>query len=200
MKTTAISAAFLILLAAPALSATVSQTYSYFRIGGASLEEIERELQRRGPQVGASGSRHPGATRMEFTTRITYGERRGFCSVVKATVAVKANMILPRWSRPRGADRDTRFVWETLAADIRRHEESHVRIARNHARDMEQALMGLTNYRGCEAAKRAAEAATARHLEQHDRAQAEFDRIEGVNFEKRILGLLQRRLERSQAR
>lgn len=196
MKKLALSAGLLMLLAAPAMSASVSKTYSYFRIGGTSLEDIERDLQRRGPQVSATGSRHPGATRMEFTTNVTYRDRNGFCSVVKASVLVKANMILPRWTRSRGADKDTRFVWETLAADIKRHEESHVTIAKNHARDMEAALLDLTNYRGCNAAKKAAENTTDRLLEQHDRAQAQFDRIEGVNFEKRILGLLERRLER----
>ncbi len=196
MKKLALSAGLLVLQAVPAMSASVSKTYSYFRIGGTTLEDIERDLQRRGPQVNASGSRHPGATRMEFTTNVTYRDRNGFCSVVKASVSVKANMILPRWTRSRGADKDTRFVWETLAADIKRHEESHVTIAKNHARDMEAALLDLTNYRGCDATKKAAQATTDRLLEQHDRAQAQFDRVEGVNFEKRILGLLERRLER----
>lgn len=197
MKKPALTAALLVLMANPAFSASVSLTYSYFKIDGVSLDEIERQLQRRGPQVASTGSRHPGATRLEFETKLTYRQRGGFCSVVEARVAVKAKMILPRWTRPGGSDRDTRLIWDTLAADIQRHEQSHVVIARNHARDMETALTDLTNFRGCDAAKEAAQNTSDRLLHQHDKAQAQFDRVEGINFEKRILGLLQRRLERT---
>lgn len=196
MKKPALTAALLVLLINPAFSASVSLTYSYFKIDGVSLDEIERQLQRRGPQISSSGSRHPGATQIEFETHLTYRQRGAFCSVVEARVALKANMILPRWTRPRGADRDTRLIWETLAADIKRHEQSHVVIARNHARDMETALAELSNFRSCDAAKAAAQKTSDRLLRQHDKAQADFDRVEGINFEKRILGLLQRHLER----
>lgn len=196
MKKSLLTAIVLIALVAPASGASVSLTYSYFTVGGTSLDEIERQLQRRGPRLSASGSRHPGATQLEFSTHLTYRQKGGFCSVVDARVALKASMILPRWTRPRGADRDTRLIWETLAADIKRHEHSHVVIARNHARDMEAALGQLTNFRGCEAARSAAQKTSERMLLEHDRAQAQFDRVEGINFEKRISGLLQRRLER----
>ena len=55
-------------------AASVSRSYSYFSIGGHTLSEIDTELQRRGPILGSTGNRHPGATRMEFKTRIGYQE------------------------------------------------------------------------------------------------------------------------------
>lgn len=196
MKTLLLSAAMLMALAVPAASASLSKTYSYFTIGGSTLEEIERELKRHGPQVNNSGSRHPGATRMEFITRIGYGERGSFCGVVEADVEVEARMILPRWQRSRKADFDTRFVWATLAADIKRHEESHVIIAKNHARELEQELRGIQNVRSCETAQALAKEISARILARHDKAQDDFDRIESVNFESRLLRLMRYRLER----
>lgn len=200
MKSLLISAAMLMALAPPAAGASLSKTYSYFIIEGSTLEEIERELKRRGPQVNNTGSRHPGATRMEFTTRIGYGERGAFCGVVEAEVEVEAKMILPRWKRSRKADFDTRFVWATLAADIKRHEESHVIIAKNHAREMEQALRGIQNVRSCEHAQAMAKDISARILAKHDKAQDDFDRIESVNFESRLLRLMRYRLERIEKR
>ena len=183
----------------PAEGASLSKSYSYFTIGGTTLDEIERELQRRGPQVRSTGARHPGATRMEFSTRIGYGERNGRCGVVSADVSVKAQMILPRWSRRSRSDPDTRFVWDTLSADIKRHEESHVVIAKNHAREMEQALLEITNQRSCAAAQAKAKETTTRILDKHDREQDRFDRIEGINFESRLLRLMRYRLEREAA-
>ena len=47
--------------ALPAAAANLSKTYSYFSIGGSTLEQLEMELSARGPQVKSTGQRHPGA-------------------------------------------------------------------------------------------------------------------------------------------
>lgn len=196
MKKLVLAAGLLALAASSAYGASVSRTYSYFAIGGATLEEIEDELKLRGPQVRSTGLRHPGATRMEFTTRVGYGEHDGRCSVVRATVTVKANMILPRWRARNRSDDETRLIWDTLSADIKRHEESHVVIARNHARELEDELQKIRRERSCEAAQEKVAAAQQRILAKHDRAQERFDRIESVNFESRLMRLLNYRIER----
>jgi predicted secreted Zn-dependent protease len=177
-------------------AASVAKTYSYFSIGGSTLDEIERELTLRGPKVESSGRRHPGATQMEFTTRIGYAEQPSGCRIQEARVSVKAKMILPRWRRSKSADADTHLIWDTLAADIKRHEESHVIIAKNHARELEQALLKIGRQRSCAVAAERAKAASERILAKHDREQARFDRVEGMNFESRLLRLLRHRLDR----
>lgn len=182
--------------AMPANAASIAKTYSYFSIGGRTLDEIETELSRRGPQVKSTGRRHPGATRMEFTTRLGYAESNESCRIVQANVTVKARVILPRWSRPKRAEQDVRLIWDTLSADIKRHEESHVSIAKNYARDLEQALLKLGRQQSCQIAAQKAKETTNRLLEKHDRAQEQFDVIEGKNFESRLLRLLRYRLER----
>ena len=192
-------AAALVFAAFRVEAASVAKTYSYFTIGGVTVEEIERELKRRGPQVKSTGLRHPGATRMEFTTRVGYGERNGRCGVEKADVTVKADMILPRWSRRKSASSETRLIWDTLSADIKRHEESHVVIAKNHARELEEALRQVRGQRGCKAAEEKVRTITAQILARHDAEQDRFDRIEGKNFESRLLRLLQYRIERIEA-
>jgi predicted secreted Zn-dependent protease len=105
-------------------------------------------------------------------------------------------VILPKWRRSRKAEQDVRLIWDTLSSDIKRHEESHVIIAKNHAREMEQALKGLGRQENCQIAAAKVKAISAKLLQKHDRAQVEFDRIEGMNFESRILRLLRYRIER----
>ncbi|TYR33740.1 DUF922 domain-containing protein [Mesorhizobium microcysteis] len=196
MKKLVLAAGIMALASLPSHGASISRTYSYFTIGGVTLEEIEQELKKRGPQIGGQGARHPGATRMEFTTRVGYGESNGRCSVLQADVSVKATMILPRWNKRGRAETETRFVWDTLSSDIRRHEESHVVIAKNHARDMERALLQVRNEPSCEAAQSKAAAVSERILAAHDKAQDDFDRIEGINFERRLMRLMDYRMER----
>ena len=179
-----------------AAASSVERSYSYFTIGGSTLAEIEEELNSRGPLVGTTDRRHPGATRMQFATRVSYGESNGRCSVIDATVQLNANMILPRWRVARDAGMETRIIWDTLAADIRRHEEAHVVIARNYARELETALKAVRNERDCAAAEERVERIRSDVLRRHDEAQIDFDRIEAVNFERRMLRLLDYRLER----
>jgi predicted secreted Zn-dependent protease len=188
-----------LLAAGAAQAASVAKTYSYFSIGGSTLDEIEEQLGRHGPEVKGSSQRHPGATRMQFNTRIDYVDYNGRCKVSKAAVTVRAKVILPKWRRSRKAGKDVQVIWDTLASDIKRHEDRHVEIAKNHARDMEKALMRLSPQASCAAVAEQAKALTTRLLTRHDTAQSEFDRVEGINFESRMLRLLRYRLERMQA-
>lgn len=179
----------------PAQAANVVKSYSYFSIGGATLEEIESQLGKNGPHVKTTGHRHPGATRMAFTTRLGFAEKPGSCQIVSAAVTVKAKVILPRWKRPRNADAGTRLLWDTLSADIKRHEESHIVIAKNHGRELEQALLAIGRQKDCQAARTRAKSVSDTILARHDRAQIQFDKVEGINFESRLLRLLNYRIQ-----
>ena len=190
---------FASILLAPAQAASVARTYSYFSVGGSTLNELQDELAIHGPKLASTGSRHPGATEMEFTNRITYKEARGGCAVKSATVSVKAKIILPRWRKRGSAERDARLVWDTLASDIKRHEESHVSIAKAHAREMEQAVLALPRGASCAAVGEKAKAAIARILAKHDAEQARFDKIEAINFSKRLERLLRYRIQQIEA-
>jgi predicted secreted Zn-dependent protease len=191
----------LLLLSATASASAVDlvKTYRYFTIGGTTLEEIQKELATRGPHVGRSGSRHPGATRMAFTTHIGYARGPGFCRISSARVTLKVDITLPRWNRRSRSEQDVRLFWDTLSADIRRHEGQHVDIATEYARKLESALAASGRQKDCDAAAAKAKAITAKILAEHDNAQIRFDRVELVNFESRILRLLKYRAERIQS-
>jgi len=190
--------ALMLALTAPAASAAnlVKKPYSYFSVGGRTLDEIQNQLSKNGPQVKSTGSRHPGATQMAFTSRISYAQSAGSCRVADAVVTLKVKVILPEWRRPRKSDPDVRLFWDTLSADIKRHEERHVEIARNHARALEDALKASYPQKTCEEAKAKAAQITATELARHDQDQVRFDRVEGANFESRILRLLRYRMQR----
>ncbi|AZO47311.1 MAG: DUF922 domain-containing protein [Mesorhizobium sp.] len=196
MKRSLACALMLALMALPAGAANLVKTYSYFAIGGRTLDDIETQLSKHGPQVKSTGSRHPGATQMAFTTRVSYAESSGSCRIADAIVTVKVKVILPEWRRSRKADADVKLFWDTLSADIKRHEERHVEIAKNHARQLEDALKASYPQRSCAEAKARAAQITAAELARHDQDQVRFDRVESVNFESRILRLLRYRIER----
>lgn len=195
----ALAGSMLVSAVMPTAAANLNKTYSYFSIGGTTLDEIQTELSKRGPHVKSTGLRHPGATQMEFNSRVGYAQSADSCKIVSATVSVKAKVILPRWRRTAKADGDVRFIWSTLEADIKRHEESHVVIAKNHARELEQAILKIGRQKSCAIASEKAQAMSDKILAKHDREQQRFDRVEGINFESRLIRLMRYRLERAKA-
>ncbi|MFE0014507.1 DUF922 domain-containing Zn-dependent protease [Mesorhizobium sp. NPDC059054] len=221
MNRTLLTALLLLFAVSTADAANLVKTYSYFSIGGRSLEQIQSELSKRGPSVKSTGMRHPGATRMAFTSRIGYadeanscpsdgasnlfcrftgyGKLEQSCRIVSAVVTVKTGVVLPRW-KPRGkVGPDVRLFWNTLAADIKRHEDRHVEIAKDYGHRLESALMGIGQADDCKVAAAKAKEVTAKILTQHDQAQVEFDRVEMVNFESRIIRLMRYRIQQIEA-
>lgn len=199
MNRTLLAALLILFAVSTAEAANLVKTYSYFSIGGRSLEQIQAELSKRGPSVKSTGMRHPGATRMAFTSRIGYAEAPDSCRIVSAVVTVKTHVILPRW-RPSGkVGPDVRLFWNTLAADIKRHEDRHVEIAKDYGRRLESSLKSIGKEGNCKIAAAKAKEVTARILNQHDEAQVEFDRVEMVNFESRIIRLMRYRIQQIEA-
>lgn len=172
----------------------ISKRISYFSIGGRTAAELDKALSASGPMMKSTGTRHPGATRIKFGGTVTYVSRDR-CAVGSAKVTLNTRIILPRWKHRRQAGRDLALVWDTLASDIKRHEERHAEIARIHARQMEKALLSLKAEDSCERMQARVAEVSAEEVERHDKDQARFDRTEAANFDRRMIRLLQYRLE-----
>lgn len=166
------------------------KSVSYFDIKGSSADELDAALNQRGPLAMGSSSHHPGATKIRFGGNATYSEANGRCYISEVKVTVDTEIILPRWRDRRHASKQLSMIWNTLAADIRRHEDRHVEIARQHARQMEHLILSLPSASNCDTLQDKANEVTARETDRHDADQARFDRIEAINFQNRIQRLL----------
>ncbi|OLP61393.1 peptidase [Xaviernesmea oryzae] len=191
-------AAMLIALPGASLRAETQmvKTITYFPIRGTTAEDLDKALSAHGPLMTATGARHPGATRIKFGGSVSYVRQGERCLVGTAKVTLSTKLILPRWTQRHRADRDMGLVWDTLSSDIKRHEERHAEIARNYARDLEKALLALPAKADCETLQADASRVTAEMVAAHDKAQIAFDRREAINFDRRMVRLLQYRLER----
>jgi predicted secreted Zn-dependent protease len=182
----------------PADAAVVAtKSYSYFNIKGKTADELDEQLSTRGPTANGSSARHPGATKIRFGGDATYVEENGRCRVGGARVTVKTQIILPRWNSRRGASPELSMIWDTLSSDIKRHEERHAEIARTQARAMERKILALPSQPDCERMQEMVTEVSARGIAEHDRLQARFDQVEAVNFQKRMLRLLNNRIKTS---
>ncbi|HEX2019357.1 MAG TPA: DUF922 domain-containing protein [Aurantimonas sp.] len=172
---------------AMAQAGTVTQRTTYFAVRGSTLEELDRDLSRSGPYVAETGLRHPGATEVKFDGEVTYKRVDRGCQVDQTDLRLTLNVTLPKWTPPKRVAPQTVLVWQTLEKDIRRHENRHAEIAREWLKRMEMAIRNLRTEPSCAAMEAQVNDVTRRYLASHERAQIEFDTIEGreVNFRLR---------------
>jgi predicted secreted Zn-dependent protease len=181
---------------APAKADTIiRKSTTYFSISGNTAEELDREMLRRGPLSKTTGHRHPGATQIRFSGAATFVNRGSRCHIGGAKVTLNTRIILPRWKNRRKAGARLALIWDTLASDIKRHEERHAEIARNHAKSLERAILALPAAGDCKTLRAKVNKLSSAEMAAHEADQMRFDRIEAVNFEKRMLRLLRYRLE-----
>lgn len=179
----------------PASAADIRQKTTYFTVRGATLEELDRELDRKGPLMATTGSRHPGATEVKFGGKVTYKPKDGSCSVDSTALTLHVTETVPKWARPKTATAATAIIWKTLSDDIARHESQHANIARSYVKKMESALRNLAPERSCDAMQARVDAVSARYLAWHQEAQAQFDVVEGREMNMRLRRLLKRNVE-----
>lgn len=195
-KILALGAIFAI-VASQADAASIFRQYKYYTIHGTTAAQLDKALSNKGPFLKKTGQHHPGAAEIRFDAKVRYGRAAGkACKVQDVYVNVHAKIALPRWAQRRRAKPELALVWDTLSQDIRRHEESHIVIARSHASEMERQIRSLRSRSDCAALRADIDKITQRIMEAHDRAQQRFDRVETKNFENRFERLLTYRLER----
>ena len=177
----------------------VRKKTTYFSIGGRTAADLDHEMMRRGPLSSTTGRRHPGATRIQFSGNATFVGKNGRCTIGGAKVTLSTRIMLPRWSNRNKANRQLGLIWDTLSADIKRHEERHAEIARNHARAFEKQILDLPAASNCATLKAKVNQISRQAMDDHDKDQKRFDRIESINFEKRMIRLLKYRIEAKKA-
>lgn len=178
-------------------AAVVSKSFSYFKIGGKTAEDLDRELSRHGPLTKSTGARHPGATEIKFGGELSYVEKGTLCAVGSVKVTLHTKILLPQWTNRRRTSADLALIWDTLASDIKRHEERHAEIARTYARMLDQKLQALQPQADCEKMQALVTQTTRSVMEEHDKDQLRFDIVESKNFDARMIRLLKHRISQS---
>ncbi len=188
--------AALAILAPQAEAAAIFRKFSYYTINGKTAADLDKALSRNGPFLKKTGQHHPGAAEIRFDAKVRYGREPGkACKVQDVYVNVHAKVSLPRWKQRLKASPELALIWDTLLQDIRRHEESHIVIARRHASDMERQIRALPGRKDCATLRADIDKVTSRLMTAHDSAQQYFDKVETINFENRFERLLTYKLE-----
>ena len=150
----------------------------HYEIGGSSALELRAGMDRLGPKDPVYGTPYAGFTRWRIEWSYDYASTAG-CAIDGVVVAVRIEIVLPRWREARSGPRDLAAEWRRFIAALRRHEEGHAAIARRGGRRVARRLEALRTFPSCARLERAADAAAERIIEDTRRAERAYDRRTG---------------------
>jgi predicted secreted Zn-dependent protease len=149
----------------------------YYPISSAEIELLRAEATTVGPF--ADSRRWAGAT--QSNTRWTFSHlRRGMvCMLHDVRVVVTAEIRLPKWQPETPPDSGTLAWWNDFTARLLAHEQGHVRIAVDGAREIAETLRPLEGSVSCDGLTMRANGAAQVVLVRARERQAEYDRVTG---------------------
>ncbi|MEX3009946.1 DUF922 domain-containing protein [Hoeflea sp. TYP-13] len=160
-------------------------TTVYYKVPGTTVEQINEQIARRGPQNGHA----IGTTETRMTPKVRTRRENGKCRIEHAEVGLDLKVTLPRWSELNKADGKTRSAFERLSEHVVWHEQQHVEISQKHARKIEEALTKVPPQESCRQLMVKARALFKSMFEKHNNEQRGFDAAERTAIERRLRSL-----------
>lgn len=156
-----------------------NQSFKYFKVRGKTSLEIFRDFQKRSPIKGVGDHQATlGVASISLTPNVEFAEKNGRCRIEKSNVVVDVVIHLPRWVNYRRANKFAKQSWDTLFADIKKHELTHAEIAKDYGTRIQKKIVSHGSRSRCSSLQRAISRSSKRLLSKHDRAQRKFDRVE----------------------
>ncbi len=148
-----------------------------YSISGKTGEQLLDQMDRHGPKHGFL-TRAIAQTRYSITWAIDWRERGGTCRVAAAAAELTVTYTFPKVSGRLSPD--LRRRWARFMAGVRKHEETHGRIARQMVRAAEKSIAGLSfkKDRGCRRTRAEVKKRIDRIYSKHEARQYAFDRTE----------------------
>jgi predicted secreted Zn-dependent protease len=176
-------AAIIALAVVPAGAADASASVSIkaktvtYSISGANGDALLDAMDRRGPKHGLL-THAIAQTRYAVTWQIDWKEKAGGCRIGKAAVGLSITYTYPDVTGDMSADLARR--WQRFMAGVRKHEETHGRIARQMVNEAEKAVSRVSykSDHGCLKTQAEVKKRTATIYAKYEARQVEFDRVE----------------------
>lgn len=128
--------------------------YTYYTINGGSANDVYRAMQRRGPRV--NGVKAYAST---AATAVQHGNlaQGAACRIVDYRIDLDFVIRLPRISNEQTLPPADRRLWQQFSAFLRQHEETHRRIWRGCAADVERKVKAINAESCADASQKAAQ-------------------------------------------
>ena len=158
---------------------SVKERTKHYTVSGNSGAEIFESMVKRGPKLSGFRRKALASAEIEFVPRnVKVAQRKGRCVITSVEIRVLVQYTLPKWRQTKQASRNTRSAWKNFSKTAVWHEKQHTRIAKDHAKKIEQLLRSLrpSIRRNCNPQSFKLRSRLRSLNRQHERRQAAFDR------------------------
>ncbi len=161
----------------------LKQTNETYDIRGSTIRELKAAMREHGPSgTGApSADRNKivvGRTSTTFAWTFQHVKTQDGCTAKSIAVTLEARVVMPLWTDKLLATYALQAEWDRYRADVERHEQRHVDIAFETARELERGLAEARSEK-CGDLQAVMRAIAEGHMERDRRNQREFDAREG---------------------
>lgn len=155
----------------------------FYDVKGDSFEELDRQISLHGPNVEGVG-KAIASTGIRMVPEIRTSSSNGQCRVSSARIKVQANVTLPRRRGARPSNADVNRAFDNLQEYAKLHEAVHVAIADRYAAEAEKRIAKMPARSSCDQLHKDIAADFAVIMDEHRKAQLEFDRQENERIAK----------------
>ncbi len=119
----------------------LKERITYYNVKGRTGREIFKSMIDRGPKLGGRRGHALATTEYEYdVNNIDVIVKNGRCIANQLDVTVHVKYTYPKWIPNGSAKKSTRNAWKVFSKSVIWHEQQHVKIAMDYARDYEAAL------------------------------------------------------------
>ena len=155
----------------------ISTKSTKFNVSGSNGAELMRDMDRRGPKHGFM-TRAIAQTRYTMNSEADWKHDGTFCVTTRPRIRLDITYIYPNLAGP--VSPELRSRWGRFMNEVREHEESHGRLARDMALAAENAVSRLKvkDSKGCGRFHAEMKRKVATIVAEYERRQRNFDAVE----------------------
>lgn len=161
---------------------TLSETFQRYDFFGAQANAAGTSLRQRllvSTDYQGQQRRFTGQTDWHIEWRACFETQGDGCRIGGVTSTVNVTYTLPRWVDQQSAPPQLRARWERYIASLTAHERGHGAIAHEVARQIETALVGLSEPAGCDVLNERSVHVVDEVMNRGELQQREYDRVTG---------------------
>lgn len=151
----------------------ITERTKFYTVTGKTGKQLFRSIDRKGPKLKKTGHAIATASRKVKFRNLKTGIRGNKCVITKLDLDVHITYTYPKWRGSKRASKELRDTWNKFMARVEKHEETHGRIFREHARKVYKLLLKMEGRasRGCKDfgkfTKRSFKLADTHHFRRH---------------------------------
>jgi predicted secreted Zn-dependent protease len=153
----------------------VRQTFDYYNVSGASVQEIRADLNQRGPTDGREHRHFDAVTRWYVRWQYTYKPTAAGCEIVTVSTAVDVTYSLPRLSANSAAPTNVRHAFAHYLERLLVHENGHAQNGIDIAKRIEDGIRGLHAAPTCASLAAAANSLGQSLIKEANRLDIDYD-------------------------